>query len=119
MGKCREEAQQEEEELMLGGIESKLQRNTPYKQRWKLMKDGDLWENFADIVKQRGPHSVWITKVKGHATQEIVDEGKVEEEEKKGNDDSDKAAGMGSTSSRGKIARINDMYSWRRAQYRS
>ena len=65
-GQQRQEgALQEEEELMLGGTESKLQRDTPYKQRWKLMKDGDLWETFADIVKQRGPHSVWITKVKG------------------------------------------------------
>ena len=57
------------------------------------MKDGDLWEHFAEIAEQRGPHSVWITKVKGHATQEMVDEGKVEEDEKRGNDESTKQPG--------------------------
>ena len=85
------------------------------------MKDGDLWENFAEAVKQREAFSVWISKVKGHATQEMVDEGKVEEEEeeeKKGNDESDKAAGMGSTKSQGRIAKFVDLYSWRHTQYR-
>ena len=55
-----------------------LHRPAPYKQRWALMRDGDLWQVFADLVSQRGPQSVTITKVQGHATQEMVDEGKVE-----------------------------------------
>ena len=53
---------------------------------------------------------MWVTTVKGHATQEMVAEGKVEEEEKKGNDESDKAAGMGSTKSQGRIAKSADLY---------
>ena len=82
------------------------------------MKDGDLWENFAEAVKQRGPFSVWTTKVKGPSTQEMVDEGKVAEEENTGNDESDKAAGMGSRNSQGRIAKFADLYSWRHTQYR-
>ena len=62
--------------MMLGGRSSALDRNTPYRKRWTQIRDGDLWELFEQIVKQRGPKSVRITKVKGHATQEMVDEGK-------------------------------------------
>ena len=82
------------------------------------MKDGDLWELFAEVVSQRGPWSVTITKVKGHATQEMVDEGKVEEEEKKGNDGSDEAADLGATESQGRVATFASLYSWRHQQYR-
>ena len=67
---------------------------------------------------QRGPWSVTITKVKGHATQEMVDEGKVEEEEKKGNDGSDEAADLGATESQGKVAKFAGLYSWRHQLYR-
>ena len=43
---------------LLGGCTSRLHRPSPYKQRWALMQDGDLWEVFTNLVKQRGPHSV-------------------------------------------------------------
>ena len=69
---------------MLGGAKSKLHRQTPYKHKWAQMKDGDLWEHVAELVRERGPESVAITKVKGHATQQMVDEGKVEEKKKRG-----------------------------------
>ena len=48
----------------------------------------------------------------------MVDEGKVEEEEKKGNDESDKAAGLGSTKSQGRVARFADLYSCTHTQCR-
>ena len=32
--------------LILGGETSHIHRNTPWKQKWKLMKDGDLWAAF-------------------------------------------------------------------------
>ena len=103
---------------MLGGRVSILHRPTPYKQKWAQMKDGDLWEVFADIASQRGPWSVTITKVKGHATQEMVDEGKVDEEEKKSNDGSDEAADLGATESQGRVAKFASLYSWRHQLYR-
>ena len=49
---------------MLGGTKSRLHRQTPYKQKWASMKDGDLWENVVELVMERGPESVVITKVK-------------------------------------------------------
>ena len=48
----------------------------------------------------------------------MVDEGRVEEEEKKGNGESDKPVGMGSTKSQGRLAKFEDLYSWRHTQYR-
>ncbi len=44
------------------------------------MRDGDLWEALSGC----------ITKVKGHATAEMVTEGKVEAKDKQGNDGDDK-----------------------------
>ena len=88
---------------MLGGKSSALHRSTPYKKKWMQIRDGALWELFEQIVKQRGPKSVRIAKVKGHATQEMVDEGKVRAEDKEGNDKADEAADMGATTSQGKL----------------
>ena len=59
------------------------------------MKDGDLWEMFAKAVEARGPGCTNISKAMGHATQEMVDEGKVQTEEKTGNDQADTGAERG------------------------
>ena len=77
-----------------------------------------MWELFAKLVRQRGPKSVKITKVKGHATQAMVDEGKVKQTEKTGNDKADEAAEAGATTSQGKIRDFAEMYSWRHIRYR-
>ena len=60
-----------------------------------MQVDGDLWEIFARAVNARGPWSIAVTKVKGHATAEEVENGKVQEEDKKGNDKADDAATCG------------------------
>ena len=70
--------------LILGGTSTPLHRESPFKRRWHTMKDGDLWKMFQDFVKWKGPWSVWLSKVKGHATQEQVDNGEVRAEDKKG-----------------------------------
>ena len=59
-----------------------------------------------------------ITVVKGHATQEMVDEGKVEEEETRGNGGSDEAAGLGVIESQGRLSKFASLYSWRHQLYR-
>ena len=87
---------------MLGGAKSILHREVPDTQKWPHVKDGDLWEVFTDLVRTRGPQTVCITKVKGHATQEMVDEGKVEEEDMRGNSMADKAAEMGLSRAKGR-----------------
>ena len=38
---------------------------------------------FAKVAEERGPGWTRISKVKGHATQEMVDEGKVQGEQKR------------------------------------
>ena len=104
--------------LLLGGTKSVLHRPNPTKKMWSQEKDGDLWELFAKVIKQRGPRSAIITKVKGHATEEMVQQGKVKEEEKKGNDRADEAADVGATKSQGRLQCFGELYSWRHMCYR-
>ena len=44
---------------------------------WAILTDGDLWEYFEQIVNAKGANAVNITKVKGHATDKMVADGKV------------------------------------------
>ena len=74
----------DEAKRKLGSRASSLHKPTPFKERWAMMKNGDLWEVFAKIVQRRGPESVTISKVKGHATDEMVQEGQVRRADKKG-----------------------------------
>ena len=59
-----------------------------------------------------------ITKVKGHATEEMVQQGKVKAEEKKGNDYDDEAADAGATKSQERLKIFGELYSWRHGCYR-
>ena len=83
------------------------------------MKDGDLWEMFAKAVDARGPGYTRISKAKGHATQEMVDEGKVQKEEKKGNDQADTGAERGAVTMQKVTHKLADLYSWRHGGYRN
>ena len=83
------------------------------------MRDGDLWQVFADVVRQRGPYSVIITKVKGHATEQMVQDGKVERCDKEGNDKADKAAELGATISQARVQAFGRLYSCRQQEYRT
>ena len=103
---------------LLGGTKSKLYRKTPYKRKWAQTRDGDLWQLFEKLVKQRGPETVKITKVKGHATEEMVEQGKVEAEDKAGNDMADQAADQGATKSQGRLQVFASLYAWRQGRYR-
>ena len=94
----------------LGETSSRLRRSTPFKKPWKLMKDGDLWEMFAKAVEARGPGCTNISKAKGHATQEMVDEGKVKKEEKKCNDQTDTGAERGAVTMQEVTLKLADIY---------
>ena len=105
---------------ILGGKASPLHKLSPFKARWAMMKNGDLWEVFTNIVLRRGPETAAISKVKGHATDEMVAEGQVRLSDKKGNDRADKAAEKGAaTGSQYKIHRHGGMYSRRHKEYRT
>ena len=62
---------------------------------WPLHHDGDLWHLYHRHVIVKGPGSIKITKVKGHATQAMVDEGLVRPAHKAGSDMAYEAAEEG------------------------
>ena len=59
---------------------------------WQLTKDGDLWRKFNETIVAKNPEAVKLTKVKGHATSEMVEKKEVSFEDKHGNDQADVAA---------------------------
>ena len=65
------------------------------KKPWGTKGDGDLWEVFHSFVKAKGHWAVAVSKVKGHATDDMVAQGRVKPEEKEGNDMADKVADEG------------------------
>ncbi len=65
------------------------------KRPWGTHKDGDLWRVFHEFAKQRGHASIRLSKVQGRATQKQVDEGKVKNEDRRGNDEADETAKKG------------------------
>ena len=77
-----------------------------------------LWLLFELLVCQRGLETVKITKVKGHAIAEMVEQGKVREEDKEGNDMADQVADQGATKSQGKLQMFAGLYVWRHSRYR-
>ena len=72
-----------------------LQSDLPFGKPWELINDGDLWKVAWVMLKQRGMGTVRVTKVKGHATEEHVQQGLVQEMHKQGNDQADSAATCG------------------------
>ena len=60
-----------------------------------LVKDGDLISLIQHMIRVRGPEPVLVTKVKGHATDADVEQGRVRAEYKFGNDEADTAADLG------------------------
>ena len=60
-----------------------------------LCTDGDLLACISHMVHYRGRTSVRVSKVKGHATDAMVADGRVRREDKDGNDAADFAADFG------------------------
>ena len=60
-----------------------------------LCTDGDLLAAINRMLRYRSARSVKVSKVKGHATDRMVAEGKVRREDKEGNDAADVAADIG------------------------
>ena len=59
---------------------------SPWGKPCLLINDGDLWRIAWTILCQRGQASIMVSKVKGHATEEDVEQVKVQLEDKIGND---------------------------------
>jgi hypothetical protein len=69
-----------------------LRKKKPSKTNWMLVSDGDLWLHFEQAAKAKGPKAIRLTKVKGHITQQQVDDNQHSMEDKLGNDKADEAA---------------------------
>ena len=61
----------------------------------ELLVDGDLVALVQKLVELRGPRTTAVSKVKGHADEGLVREGRVRELDRIGNDLADRAADLG------------------------
>ena len=59
------------------------------------MKDAELCQKFSETIRAENLEAVRMSKVNGHATNDMVAENKVPFEEKRGNDQADIAAEKG------------------------
>ena len=94
-----------------------MHRESPWKRPWQLMKDGDLWRSFYQTVASKTPTAVRLTKVKGHATKDMVAEGKVPAAEKEGNDEADGAADKGSIGEQPRLYHLARLFGRRQVAY--
>ena len=62
---------------------------------WKLQKNGDLNELLFNCIRSKGVQAIKGSKVKGHATQADIDQGKSNANDVIGNQRADKAAASG------------------------
>lgn len=60
-----------------------------------MQNDGDLWSIFWEVTLVGGPQAHCIAKVKGHAKQLDIDQGRTTPEDKTGNDKADEGATKG------------------------
>ena len=104
--------------LILGGATSHLHRDSPWKQRWKLMKDGDLWQGFSQSAAEKNPEAIKLTKVKGHATRKMVIDKEVRAEDRFGNNGSDQAADKGVFLQQPYVCKIARFYSEKHKRYK-
>lgn len=82
------------------------------------MKNGDLWEFLGGIIIAKGPRAIIVTKVKGHATQEMVDEGRIDERQKKGNGGADDGANKGAGEAQQNLSTVARKYASRQWRYK-
>ena len=87
------------------------------KRPWSTQKDGDLWELLHKMIQQKGWKSVKITKVKGHATEDNVEDGKVDINDKKGNDKADDYATKGLNGHADDFLKVSRLLTRRQTSY--
>ena len=82
------------------------------------MKDGDLWRQSGQIAEAKNPPPIAITKVKGHATREMVAEKAVKAEDRFGNNQSDEAAELGVALEQPNLTKLARFYADKRKKYK-
>ena len=61
----------------------------PEAKHWQMQKDGDVWSAIWRVIIAKGPRAIKVTKVKGHATANDIEEGRATAATKAGNDVAD------------------------------
>ena len=75
--------------------EKKLPQRNPFRRPWGLQRDGDLWRIAWNALAIRGAGNQDLRKVKGHATEEDIEQGKSTVKDRNGNNKSDTLADRG------------------------
>ena len=78
---------------------------------WCVREDGDVWGTLHALVQQRSAGATKCTKVKGHATVQMVHDGQVRAQDTRGNSKADAAVHCGFLSysiSRRALAELNE-----------
>ena len=73
-------------------IHSHILTNTTPRTPWGLQTDGDLWRLYHLSATSKSLQAIKLTKVKGHATDQMVKDGEVRLQDQQGNDEADRAA---------------------------
>ena len=95
--------------LIVGGNTTQYHRPSQSKRPWSLVKNGDLCQSIEEAAIAKGPKTVEASKVKGHATEEMVEAGIVRREDKRGNDISDEGADRGAEETNRKAVALGHM----------
>ena len=84
---------------------------------WAQVGDGDLWRHFWQSMIAKGCQSVAMTKVKGHATVEDLQNGVAQPYHKHGNDIADALATSAREDRDDQLSRIIDYFENRQSHY--
>ena len=84
---------------------------------WQLMRDGDLWEAYFNLLLQKGCHAVKVSWVKAHTTQEDVQKGITTQARHEGNTRADDLANQGVVQGQEYLVELSKIYHRRHTQY--
>ena len=98
-------------------VHQHINNNTLPKRPWAIQTDGDMWHMYFRHAAAKHTAAIAISKVKGHATQSMIDQGTVVEADKIGNDKADEAADEGVELFGEAVVRLSRHFAKRHAAY--
>ena len=94
-----------------------INQHTLPKRPWPIQRDGDMWHMYFQHAAAKSVSAIAISKVKGHATDDMVEAGQVRAADKLGNDKADEAADEGVTLFGAPMVRLSKNYTKRHIAY--
>ena len=98
-------------------IHHHINQHTLPKRPWPIQRDGDMWRMYFQHATAKTISAIAITKVKGHATANMVETGQVRATDKLGNDKADEAADEGVLLFGAPMVRLSKCYAKRHIAY--